>query len=137
MDGRSSLDPAYKQLGVTDGHLKLLQHANTKFRHLYEMGSEKTNSIKRLARLTLLLSVLTMVIDARSTLEQIMKFKRAGIGFLSGSAAEALMPLEFGIFICAVLYSAFHLFEGMLMRRRANWNYFYASAKSDAPAESL
>jgi hypothetical protein len=66
-----------------------------------------------------------------------MKFKLAGIGFLSGSAAEAGMPLEFGIFICAVLSSAFHLCGGLLMGRRANWNCFYASAKSDAPAESL
>jgi hypothetical protein len=135
MGGRSSVDSAYKELGVAEGHLKLLHHANAKFRNLYEMASEETTSVKRLAGLTLLLAVLAMIIDARSTLEEIMKFKLDGIGFLSASAADALIPLEFGLIICALLYLMFHLFEGTLMRRRANWNCFYAGAKSDGPAE--
>jgi hypothetical protein len=126
---------AFRTLGITEGHLHVLEQANNKFHHVCDVIAAKTDSLKNLTHLTLLVSALALVQGAITTLTEIMKFKWVGPAFLAGSAAEILAPVGWGLLLCASIYSLFSLFGEALARRRARWNHFYATAKSDLSAE--
>jgi biopolymer transport protein ExbB/TolQ len=46
--------------------------------------------------------------------------KAPGFAVLAGSFAEALIVFALGLSVCAALYAAFSVFEGVLSRRKAN-----------------
>ena len=114
---------------------RILLQANNKFLYTWELCAAKAASIRKLTLLTLLLSVLILTFSAITILMEIMHLKSRSIGVFTGTVADELVPFALGILICAVLYALFSLFEGILMRRRARWNYFCAKAKSDSVVE--
>jgi hypothetical protein len=128
---------AFRTLGITEGQLQVLAQANNKFHHVCDVIAAKTDSLKNLTHLTLLVSVLALVQGAITTLTELMKFKWFGPAFIAGSAAEILEPVGWGLLLCALIYSLFSLFGEALARRRARWNHFYATAKSDLSAEKV
>ncbi len=132
---RHLAEPVYKALAA--GNLAVLQQANDEFHYIWAMCAAKTESIKRISRLTLLLSVLALAQGGIRALKEISMSKTFGPAILTGSAAEMLESPATGLLVCAVLYSLVCLFEGTLMHRRARWNYLYETAKSKPSAEQV
>lgn len=112
-----------------------LQLAESRFLYAWEMCSAGVGSMKRLVPLTLLLSVLVLLTLTIQLLRKILLQKAFGMAALAGGMSQTLMPLLLGVFVCAVLYAACSLYEGMLMRRKASWNYFCARVKNKQPTE--
>jgi hypothetical protein len=112
-----------------NSYLRVLQEADNKFLYLSEMCAARIGSMKRLVPLTFLVSALLLVYGASEILTEIMTQKAAPIGFLTGRIAELLVPFALGILVCALLYAFSSLYEGALIRRRARWNYYCATAK--------
>jgi hypothetical protein len=132
---RHLAEPVYKALAA--GNLAVLKQANNEFHYMWAMSAAKAESIKRISRLTLFLSVLALAQGTIGALKEISMPKIFGPALLAGSASETLELLAMGLFVCAVLYSVFSLFEGTLTRRCARWDYLYESAKSNSPAEQV
>ncbi len=109
--------------------LRLMEQAEFKFLYSWEMCSTKVESIKRLAVLTSLLSVLLLVCRATTILAYITAQKVVGNAFVAGSMAEVFVLLALGIFVCALLYAIYTFYEGTLRRRRASWKYFCARSR--------
>ena len=137
MGVRHSIESAFRMLGITEGHSHILIQANNKFHYVCNVIATKADSLKKLTHVTLLVSVLALVEGTITTLTELVKYKWFGPALLSGSAAEILEPVGWGLLVCALLYFLFSLFEEMLSRRKARWNYFYATAKFDPPAERV
>jgi hypothetical protein len=86
-------------------------------RSAWETCSNKIQSIKRLVFVTLLLTVLVSSLLLRATLVRIVEQKAFGPAALGGGIVEVLTIFAFGILVCAVLYTACTLYEGMLLRK--------------------
>jgi hypothetical protein len=107
----------------------LLQSAESRFRYLWETSYAKVEAIRRLVPLSLLLSLLTVIYGAYPTFTAVFSSGRVtGRLALYETGAALLDRLSLGIFICAILYVVSSFFEGVLKRRRACWQYFYASS---------
>ncbi len=106
----------------------LLQQAESRFLFLWEMCSVKVVSLKRLVILTLLLSIFVFVSLTIQFLTDLTISKATGISVITGSIAESLTPFSLGIFVCAMLYTVYGFYQGLLMRRVASWNYFCRKA---------
>jgi len=115
------------------GGTGLLRQAEGRFLYAWEICSAKVRSLKRLAVLTFLLSTIVCTFLITAVLQDIAVEKATHVAAFSGVLAEALVFFGFGIFVCTVLYSAYALYEGMLTRRKASWNYFCAKARQGSP----
>jgi len=111
---------------------RVLEEANRRFLYAWEMCAARIASMKRLALLTLLLSVLVFSHSAVKLLAETSSRKMAGIAFVAGNMAEGLAMFALGILVCIVIYAVCVAYEGALMRRRAAWNYYYARDKSQS-----
>lgn len=103
-------------------HVRTLRPAGGKFLYTWEMCMARVAAMKRLALLTLLLSVLLAVNGAANVLVKIQETHAAGTGAIAGGAAEVLALFELGLFVCAALYAVSSFYEGVLERRRVSWN---------------
>ena len=90
------------------------------FLHACEACSNRIQSMKRLGLVTLLLSVLVTVLLFRAALMRSVEQKIFGVAAM-GATVEALTVFALGIFVCAVIYAACGLYEGILLRRREAW----------------
>lgn len=111
------------------GDIRALHTGNDKFTHIWEMTMARVASMKRLALLTLLLSVLCTVNSAVHVLVKIQEMHSAGPGAIAGATSEVLTLFELGLFVCTALYAVASLYEGALARRRASWNYSSSQAR--------
>ena len=82
-----------------------IRQADCTFLYRWEMCSTRVASLKRLALLTLLLTVFVFVSLMANLLAKVGEAKIVGAGFLAGSIAESLAPFALGILVCAVLYT--------------------------------
>jgi hypothetical protein len=112
-----------------------LQLAESRFMYTWEMCSATVRSMKRLAVLTFLLSIALPAMQAAETLRRAWESKIIGTAAFAAGMSEVLMPFALGVFVCAALYAPCSLYEGMLARRRASWNYFCARVRSKQPTE--
>ena len=131
--GRFSTDSAAED--PTSASLQVLERANASFQYLCGIAAAKVASTRRLAPLTILVAVFVLLISTIRILIQISLQKSAGIAFVTESITLPLMQFAFGILVSAVLYCVSGFYEGVLMRRRASWSYFYASAQSQVSSE--
>jgi hypothetical protein len=102
----------------THGSVRGLRSENDS-RQAWETSSNRIQSIKRSVFVTLLLTILVAALLLRAALVRAVEQKTFGPAALSASIAEVLTMFALGIFVCAVLYAACALFEGMLLRRKA------------------
>jgi uncharacterized membrane protein len=72
--------------------------------------------------LTFLLSVLVLAWGTATILQGAAKEKVTGSAFLAGAMAETLTTFSLGIFVCAVLYAFAIFYEGLLARRKMNFD---------------
>ena len=49
--------------------------------------------------------------------------KVTGSAFLAGAMAEGLTSFSLGIFVCAVIYAFVTFYEGVLARRKMNFDH--------------
>jgi hypothetical protein len=64
---------------------------------------------------------------------RLVEQKILGPTAFSGSLAEVLTLLAIGILVCAVLYTACSFYEGVLLRRKASWNYIRVNLQTRPP----
>jgi len=93
--------------------------AETKSLKDLQLCSTKVASLKRAAVLTFILSFLALLDGSIRVLMAISTEKTIGLVALAGSASEILVMFALGISVCAALYTAFSVFEGILSRREA------------------
>jgi hypothetical protein len=108
-----------------------IRQADCTFLYRWEMCSTRVASLRRLALLTLLLTVFVFVSLMANLLAKVGEAKIVGAGFLAGSIAESLAPFALGNLVCAVLYATC-FFEGGLQRRRASWSYFLRKSEKSS-----
>ena len=84
-------------------------------------ASIKTNSLRKGAILTLLVSLLTVVGQISVILRVASTEKHFGPAFLAGSFAEALLPFASGLVVCTALYLGFAILDGKLAPHRMLW----------------
>jgi hypothetical protein len=107
----------------------VLQSAEIRFRYLWENCYAKVEVIRRLVALSLLLSFLIVIYGAYPTFNAMFSSGNAtGRLALYETGSALLNRLSLGLFVCAILYVVSSFFEGVLKRRRACWQYFYASS---------
>jgi|SRR5579864_3708194 len=97
-------------LGLTTQELQPLRSA-----------SIKTNSLRKGAILTFLVSLLTVVAQISAILRTASTEKHFGPAFLAGSFAEALLPFALGVVVCTALYLGFVILDGKLAWRKMLW----------------
>jgi hypothetical protein len=93
------------------------------FLYAWEMCNAKAAGMKRMAILTLLLTLLMLTNGVTDILVGVAQEKRIWEGAVAGGLAEVGGLLTLGVFVGAVLYGIASLYEGILARRRASWNY--------------
>jgi hypothetical protein len=120
---RHALAP--KSGSVTEG-----SELEIKFFNVWGACSAKVQSMKRAVVLTFLLSVLVATDGLRATVLAIADQKAFLIGAFNGGLAEALTLFALGILVCAVLYAICGFCEGILVRRKALWNFSSAWMKT-------
>jgi len=91
--------------------------------------STKIESMKRLAFVTLLWTVLVAAIQLRSTFVWVVRVKAFWTAALGGGVVETLDVFIPGILVAAVLYSASILYAGSLQRTKDSWNRTYRNAQ--------
>ena len=84
--------------------------------------SNKIQSMKRLALVTLLWTVLVATLQLRSILVWFVMEKASLPAALGGGVLDALDIFIPGILVAAVLYSASVLYAGALQRAKESWN---------------
>jgi hypothetical protein len=94
------------------------QQSGTKFLKEWGLCSIKVASIKRVAVLTFILSILALLDGTIRVLTSVSNEKFTGPTVLAGSTAEVLVLFALGVSVCAALYAAFSVFEEMLSRRK-------------------
>jgi hypothetical protein len=113
---------------LTSGSLQESRSENES-RYTWEACSNRIQSIKRLVFVTLLLTVLVSAFLLRATLMRIVEQKAFGPAALGGGIVEVLTVFALGILVCAVLYTACALYEGMLLRGRTTRNRLLSDAE--------
>lgn len=93
----------------------------------WEMCIAKSTGMKRMAVLTLLLTLVTLADGATQILMGIAQEKRVWSSAVAGGLAELGGLLTWGFLAGAVLYGLASLYQGVLARRRASWNYSRSS----------
>ena len=110
-----------------------VQGTEAGFIYLWETCSAIVASMKRTVLLTFFLSVLICLLLAIRFLTRMSIQKSTGVAMVTGSIAEALSPLALGIAVCAVFYGVASVYEGILTRRKASWNYSRSTADNQDP----
>jgi hypothetical protein len=108
----------------------LIQQADARFLYVWEICSAKVKSMKRLAILTFLISVLVSTALLLRDIAEIGFEKYIGIGYCAGIMEEVLLTFCSGLCICAILYAAYSFYEGGLARRKISWNYYCTTIKN-------
>ncbi len=109
--------------------LSLLAESEIRFAYLVATCSAEVRSLRKLAVLTLIISLLETTWGLVNDLAYIAEYNStvwSGIRALS----ENLTPLAVGLFLCAVLYAAYAFYEGVLQRRKAKWQYHCSTFRS-------
>jgi hypothetical protein len=122
-------DDATSSKGNAVDLLVTVRRAGGRFLYLWEKCFGKVASLKKLAILTFFFAFLTLASSLATVLKEIAAWKAVGIGFLAGNAAEEVGLFALGIFACAELYALWAIWEGLLARRKAAWNYFCAKIR--------
>jgi hypothetical protein len=115
--------------------LRRSELVDTEFSYRWEACYAKAQATQRLAWLTFLLSF-----GAPAWVGFIYVRSVSVRGFQSGEAGGGIGVLlavfAIAIFISAFLYVIASFFEGILAKRRANWNYLRARIRDDATANA-
>jgi hypothetical protein len=96
--------------------------SETKFLKEWSLCSIKVASIKRAAVLTFILSLLALLDGSIRVLTSVSNEKFTGSAVLAGATAEVLVLFALGVSVCAALYGAYSVLEGVLARRKATWD---------------
>jgi hypothetical protein len=116
--------------------LRTLQIADTKFRYLWQLGSVDVAFMKKLVRLTLLLSLLLVVYGAFPTWsEEFNDHNVTGTVALHRAAGDLLARVTIGVTVSVLIYMVSILFDGSLRRRKTRWRYFYESSRNALSSE--
>ena len=109
-----------------------LGHAGPIFMFLWDECWITVASLKDLAGLTFVASILFFSWGAATDLREVSYSKITGIGAFSGGCAELLGQSALGVGLSLVLYATSGFLEGRLMKRKAVWNYICAKANIEA-----
>jgi hypothetical protein len=82
------------------------------------MASIRTESLRKGAILTFLVSLTTVTLQISAILHAAARERYFGPAFLAGSFAEALLPFALGLAVCTALYLGFVFLDGKLGRRK-------------------
>jgi len=129
----AALADRLQQLELKSGEadfLALLRKGERRFQYLWQTCWAGVMSLKRLVVLTFLLALLAFLSKLGNDLTLFSSQKLAGIGLIGGSIVEALVLLEIGVIVCAVLYLVCGFFEAVLVRRKAAWDYAFTKARA-------
>ncbi|HLJ87637.1 MAG TPA: hypothetical protein VKZ53_12505 [Candidatus Angelobacter sp.] len=108
--------------------LQLLCETEIKFLYLWEGCHIDVISIKSLALLTLLLSLLLVPYGGFQTFKQIFSERTiSGQWALIQTTSVLFDRVALGMITCAIFYAIAIFFERLIMRRRAQWQYCYVS----------
>jgi hypothetical protein len=97
--------------------------ASERFQRTRELCQAKTASIKKLSTLTFLLSLLVLAWSTTKILQGAALQKVTGTAFLAGALAETLTTFSLGILVCAMLYALAIFYEGVLARRKMDFDH--------------
>lgn len=114
--------------------VRALQPAGDRFFYLWQVCASKVGALRRLALVTLLLSVLIAVNGTVRMFVKIQETRAAGLGAIAGGIAEVGRLFEMGLAVCVALYAVASIYQGMLERRKAAWNNAQQGIKSDSAA---
>jgi hypothetical protein len=109
--------------------LSPLVQAEADFLYLWQLYMGRVKSIKRLAALTLLISVWVFLMRSIDNFSFFGAQKISSFNLISGTMVENLTCLEAGTLVFIVLYTQYALLEAALRRRKAAWGYIAATAK--------
>lgn len=99
------------------------EEAEIRFHLVLEFCHAKIASMKRLSVLTFLLTLLVLAWGTANILHGVAMGKVTGSAFLAGAMAEGLTSFSLGIFVCAVIYAFVTFYEGVLARRKMNFDH--------------
>ena len=111
-----------------------LAPADAQFTLTWQLSCNKVRGMKRVVVFTLLLSMLVTVAGAANVLYRVSMQRTTSVEVWSYAWAEVFTTLGIGLFVCALIYLAADVFEGVLERRKAGWTYFYRNAKVGSKA---
>jgi hypothetical protein len=104
-------------------NLSKVKRIDTKFRYLWETCSVMNQSTRKLAFLVAILSFPVAVLGCINICDVVRAEEEVGGAAVAGNLAEVLMYLADGLFVSSFFYVISYVFEGILARRRRDWNY--------------
>ncbi len=120
--------------------MRKLDRVDTEFSYQWERCLATAKATKRLARLTLLISFGITAWEGSNTLHGFTLHRLSLAGLSAGDVFEGLSEvfvlLAVGLLVSTFLYFIGGLFEGLLARRRTNWNYLRARIKDEVAASA-
>jgi hypothetical protein len=108
---------------------RLLRMANVRFNYRWRMSYARVAATKGLLRLTLLVSFATVCYGAYPSFWD--AYSNTNATLLTGwfAAGKLLLArLVIGLSVCIVLTGVHMFFQGRLIRRKASWRLFHATA---------
>lgn len=99
------------------------------FLYFWQLYLVKVQSIKKLAILTIMVSVWVFLAHRIEMFSYIGIQKITSIGLMSGGIVQSLTSLELGIVSAMLLYAQYALLEGALRRRKLAWDFVVKSAE--------
>ena len=98
--------------------------AESRFLYLWEQCDAEVGATKRASLLTLLLSSAMVTYCVYPVINgSCNNNNTGGFGCLFEAALQLIVPLGFGLTLCASLYLAASVFERRLAHRKTSWKY--------------
>ncbi len=108
----------------------ILNQAEIKFTYLYEISTSKIRQLKQFANFIGSLGRIVALMLFVNAINEVITTKITSTLFVLGLIPQVLVPFVFGLIVSAGIYAFCIFYEGVLARRRANWNYFCSQAES-------
>jgi hypothetical protein len=111
--------------------VEVLKLGDASFMRIIEMTCAKLASIKRMAILTALVSLLTIVSGAYPTWEAAYDNSNISGAVALFHAGDVLLNrVALGLSVCTLMYAVHSFFAGLLAGRKLNWKDFYSDAQA-------
>lgn len=111
-----------------------LQQVEADFLYAWQLFLLKAKSIKKLAVLTIIVSLWVFLLRSVEMFNVFSIQKTSSIAMVSGYMVENLTSLELGTVVVMILYAEYAVLEAALRKRKAAWDFVFRTVEQNIPA---